>query len=290
MTSTTMTLVDGSTSLDLTVADFNRAIPGVVVRSYDLGFPSVREIVSDDSDQDGTQDFTTFFGSRVVKLECSIHDTPTQTRHELYEIVRTMCIPSHRPQLLVQCEGWAQQRVITMRGTPASCVVGSKHATFLEASLGWVVPTGVMLGLGSELAIQPLQTSATGRSYPKSYPWNYVPGSLSNTATATNSGNAPWGWVAKFYGQATNITITNSTTGDKMVLNYNIPNGHYVQFDSRAKTALLDNDPSNSVFGSIDFTKSSWWALGSGDNTVSVTAQSSDTSSICYFDFWSAWV
>lgn len=284
-----MTLVDGNTTLGLTVANSNRAAPGVVVRSYDLGFPTARENVSDEPDQDGTQDITTFFGSRVVKLECSIHDTLTDTRHELYETMRSMCIPSHRPQLLVQCDGWAQQRILTMRGTPTSCVVGSKHATFLEASFGWVVPTGVMMGLGSELAIAPIQSSATGRSYPKSYPWNYTPGSLSNIGTATNDGNAPWGWVAKFYGQATNITISNRTTGATMVLNYNIPNGHYVQFDSRAKTALLDNDPSNSVFGGIDFTQSTWWPVVNGNNDIAVTAQSSDTSSVCLFDFWSAW-
>lgn len=287
---TTMTLVDGATSLPLTVSNSNRDVPGVVVRSYDLGFPTPREIVSDDVDQDGTQDFTTFFGSRIVKLECSVHDAPGTTKHQLFETLRSMCIPSHRPQLLVQCDGWAQQRILTMRGTPASCVVSSKHATFLEASVGWVVPTGIMLGLGSELVIAPTQASATGRSYPRSYPWNYTPGSLSNMATATNAGNEPWGWVAKFYGQATNVTITNRATGDTMVLNYNIPDGHYVQFDSRAKTALLDNSPTSSVFGSIDFTQSSWWTLSPGDNTISVTAQSSDTSAVCYFDFWSAWV
>jgi hypothetical protein len=287
---TTMTLVDGNISLPLTVASTNRAVPGVVVRSYDLGFPTPREVVSDDVDQDGTQDFTTFFGSRVVKLECSIHDTPGVTKHQLFETLRTMCLPSHRPQLLVQCDGWGQQRVLTMRGTPASCVVASKHVSFLEASVGWVVPEGVMLSLATELSIQPTAANATGRSYQKSYPWSYVPGTQPNEATATNAGNAPWGWVAKFWGQATNIRINNLTTGGVTKLDLNIPEGHFVQVDSRAKTVLMDNDPTQSVFSSMDFTVSSWWTLAANtDNTISVTAQSSDTNAICYFDFASAW-
>lgn len=284
-----MTLVDGATSLNLTVSNSNRDIPGVVVRSYDLGFPAVREIVNDEVDQDGTQDSTAFFGSRVVRLECSIHDTPGVTKHQLYETLRTMCLPSHRPQLVVQCDGWTQPRTLVMRGTPASCVVSSKHATFLEASLGWVVPTGVMLASQPEISIQPDRPGVVGVSFPITFPVQWTPGSLSDRAIATNTGNTPWGWTATYWGQANGIAISNKTTGGLFIVNTNIPAGHFLRVDSRAKTALIDNDPSNSVFNSIDFTQSSWWALQPGDNTISVTAQASDTNSVCYFDFSSAW-
>jgi hypothetical protein len=273
------------------VSQSNRAIPGVVVRSYDLGFPTIREVVSDNVDQDGTQDLTAFFGSRVVKLECSIHDTPGVTKHQLYETLKTMCLPGHQTQLLVQCDGWAQQRVMAMRGTPASCVVSSKHATFLEASLGWVVPSGIMRSAATnEVIVAPVSATATGRSYPKSYPWSYTPGSLTNTATITNAGPHSMPWVATFYGQTYNIAIVNQSTGEKMVLNVNLADGHFVRVDTAARTALIDGTPGNSAYGTIDFTQSTWWSVPPGSSTLSVTAASSGVASKCYFDWNSGWV
>lgn len=288
---TTMSLVDGSTTVQFSVGGAPNPGSGVVVKNYDLGFPTAREDVQDLVGQYGTLDQTKHFGNRTVKMDVSVLDVAGSTRHQTMDVLRLLCRPGGRPKLFVQCDGWAQQRVLTLRGTPASCVVGPLNASYLEASLAWVVPTGAMTATSvSELQIQPVQTTAVGLSLPLSFPLSFAPGTLSNMATATNSGTIGIPWVAKFYGQATNITITNRTTGATMVLNTSIASGNYLQIDSSARTALMNNTPGDSLFGSIDFTQSSWWMLARGDNVISVTAQSSGTDAICYFDFAPAWI
>lgn len=285
-----MSLVDGSTTVLLSVGGIPKPGSGVVVKNYDLGYPTAREVVADLAGQHGSLDLTKYFGSRTVKLDVSVLDVAGSTRHQTMDTLRYLSRPGGRPQLVVQCDGWAQQRTLVLRGTPSSCVVGPLNAGYLEASLAWVVPTGVMNSATQELPLQPIPVTTTGVSFTTSFPMSFAPGSLSNMATATNSGTTHTPWVARFWGQATNITVTNRTTGATFVLNAPIVAGNYIQIDSAARTALMNNTPGNSMFNLIDFTKSSWWTLAPGDNVISVTAQSSDTNAICYFDFAPAWV
>lgn len=299
-----MRLVDGANQLKLTVGGLPTPIgagySGVVVKDYDLGFPTSRDVVGDYPGQSGQWDLTSLHGSRIVKLDTAILDIPGQTRHQTMDILRSMCHPSHRPQLYVQAQGWSAERLFTLRGTPVSCVVGPSGAAYLEATFAWVCPSGIMTTPTQQVVVAPIQSSATGLAFATlvggtetitlSFPLSWTPGSLTNTATITNNGTENMPWVAQFYGAANGIAITNQTTGQTFVCNQPIADGHYLQVDTGARTALIDNTPSNSAFGTIDFTQTSWWTIPPGTSTISVTAVGSDASAVCYFNYASGWV
>lgn len=290
MSATTLSLVDGATTIPLAVAGSPNPC-AVVVKSYDLGFPDVREVKADLAGQSGTTDLTSLHGGRVVTLAVSILDVPGATKHQTYDLLRAACHPAHRPQLFVQLAGWPQQRVLTLRGQPASCVVGPTHGNFLEATLAWVAPSGVMTSVGTNsTVIAPAVSAGTGISFPITFALAWTPGSATGIQTITNAGTEPTSPVWTFYGGATNVTVSNLTTGALMRIDVTIPDGHYLTVDMGARTAFLDSDPSQSVYGDIDFTVSTWWTIQPGANSVEVQADSSDATAEVFLTWRDVWV
>lgn len=290
MATTTMTLVDGSTTIPLSVGGAPNP-NAVVVKTYDLGFPTPRDLVSDRPGQSGSVDLTALHGTRIVKLDVSVVDMPGVTRHQTLDLLRAACHPSHRPLLYVQCAGWAQQRVFTMRGQPLSCVIGPTNSAFVEASLVWVVPSGAMTSAASNtVAIDLPVSAAVGMTFPTSFPLSWTPGNTVSIATVTNAGTEPTSPTWIIYGAANGFGITNNTTGQTLVLNATIADGHYVVVNVAKRTAYLDGDPSQSLYGTIDFTVSSWWTLAPGVNNIVAVALSSDLAAQVYFTWYDQWI
>lgn len=282
----TMTLVDNGVTIPLATSGAFGPGYAVLVKDWDLGFPTPREVVSDQAGQSGTLDLTQYHGSRTVKLDVQVVDIPGQTRHQTMDILRTACLSNHRPQLFVQADGWNQERVMVLRGTPVSCVIGSTHGAFIEAALAWVCPSGVMTAVGtSEISITPTPSVTIGMSFPMHFSMSWTPGSTTNQSNANNPGNDNTGWVARFYGSATGIAIVNKTTLQKIALSASIPTGHYVEINSQARTALIDGDPAQSVYSTIDFSVSTWWTLAPGVNAIQALAASTDTNAELVFDW-----
>ncbi len=287
---TTMVLTDGATTINMTTSDDHGPYP-VIIKDYDLGFPDIREVKSDWAGQDGTNDLTEFHGARVVKLNTIIVDQGGISKHVTLDKLRASCKPNRRPVLTVMCDGWASPRTLIMRGQPMSCVIGQIAGAYAEASLSWTVPSGKMTGAPVLLAIQPSPSVTTGLHFPLHFPLGWSAGSLSSMATAINPGSEDLPWVAKFWGTANNIVISNRDTGGRMVINTTIPAGHFLQIDTANRTAWIDNDPSLSVFGDIDFSQSTWWTIpAESSTTISAVAQNSDTNAICYVDFSPSWI
>jgi hypothetical protein len=284
-----MSLVDGAVTIPLAVAGAPNPC-AVVVKSYDLGYPDVREVKTDLPGQSGTLDLTTLHGARIVKLQVSIVDVPGVSKHETFDALRAACHPAHRPVLYAQCDGWAQQRVFMMRGQPASCVVGPTNAAYLEASLAWLVPSGVMASaVTHSVTLYPPASALTGVIFPVTFPLSWVPGSTVGIQAVVNEGTEPSFPVWQCYGMAQNVTLINRTTGDLFRVNVSIPDGHFVTVDMAARTACLDGNPALSVYGDIDFTVSNWWPLAPGVNEVQLETDASDLGAqvlLAWLDLW----
>ena len=94
--------------------------------------------------------------------------------------------------------------------------------------------------------------SGPGRAYNLVFPRVYPAGGQTSAVLA-NHGDFPAWPLLRFYGPITgaSATISRSTGGSGRVAfqpSYVISGGHYVDVDTKARTALLDGDPAQNVY------------------------------------------
>lgn len=298
---TSMTLVDGQ-DYPLSLAGYDNGSP-FIVKDYDFGSPSPREVVGDRAGRPGVDDLTSLFGSRTITLQLDIMDAQEATRHQLLELLRSMINPSHRPWLYAKCQGWEQERRISLRGNPLSCVVGQNHSSYLEVSLVFSAPSGVWQGVEDPLSkqIYPLAgasafTIAAGAALSAAFTitaggshstgpdptipaFSLIAGSGNNITTVSDLGSSTTYPTFIINGLSDSPVIRNLTTNTTMSLaNFTVPNGHFAVLDMDNKTALLDGDPGQSIYSKIDWSISSWLSLDNND-VVQFTTKSNDSAS-----------
>jgi hypothetical protein len=90
------------------------------------------------------------------------------------------------------------------------------------------------------------------------------------TSPVTNAGNAPVFPVIRIDGPSAvpRITLTNTTTNERLHLEYEIPLGSFLEVDFAARTVLL-NGVTN-LYSAIQGAPE-WWALQPGSNSIAVT-------------------
>lgn len=291
---TTMRLVDGDLELPFRMARGNDGSP-ITCTSYDLGFPDVREVVSDRSGQSGQDDDTQWFGSRTVIVNVTVRDGALDgwdvtSRHQWLDQLRAFSRPSRRPYLYLWAQGWEQERRLKLRATPFSCSVDNKGGVIIPATLTYKVPSGTMEAVQATTGtLYPMAASA-GMHFPMSFPMSFAPGAAPNSAILTNAGTETAYPLFRVYGQGTNPVITKKATGEQVALTTPVASGHYVDINMADHTVYLDSDPSLSLYGNLDLSRTTWWGLDPGDNEVAFTVGNIDNSCQLYFEYASEWI
>lgn len=298
---TTMALVD-SDVYPLALSAYDNGSP-FIVKNYDFGSPTPREVLSDKAGRPGVDDLTSLFGGRTITLQLNIMDAQEASRHQLLDVLRAMLNPTHRPWLYAQCQGWGQERRISLRGNPLSCVVGQNHSSFLEVSLVFSAPAGVweavdysILDLVYPLSgvttfsipagnlLSPAFLLASGGDHstgvdPTAPALVLSSGSGNNTVALSDLGSAPSYPILIINGTSIGPVIHNITDNTSISFsNYTVPQGHFILIDMGAKTALLDGDSNQSVYNHIDWSVSSWFSLTQGA-VIQFTTKSNDNNS-----------
>jgi hypothetical protein len=85
----------------------------------------------------------------------------------------------------------------------------------------------------------------------------------------TNAGSTPSSPTLTVSGPITNPVFTNVTTGEVLSLTTTIAASASVTVDFAARTIV--NQAGTSIYSTLNYTTSQWWALASGTNSVKVT-------------------
>jgi hypothetical protein len=285
----TVRLVDGATIVWL-----RPAAPAhtdqVFCASHEITFPAAQVVDQPLAEDDGILDVTARHGGATFRATLVIRDAAT-TRHQAADQLRAILAPSKRPTLIVQRDGWSGERQAVVRGDTWACITDRTAGVILHATIQAAIPGGVLEDTATQTAvIRPSATSATGRTYPKTYPWSYTPANAGSVATLTSAGNVATAPMLRLYGACTEPVILNVTTGQQIELDdLTLVDGQYLDIDLDARTVLLNGDPSLSYYDRINFATSTWWKLQPGANIINVAVATSDAScelDVSWTDRW----
>ena len=235
---------------------------GYVVREYDFGFPAVRDVVYDNSLDDGTYDLTRYVGDRAVSLDIVLRPTATSSSLALVrsepvmrdELLR-FAHPTVRPLLVFSEFGDGDRvRYLMLRGADASYAVSQPR--FNEISVSWRAP----------------------RAYIQSFDIIYArlmfaPEKLNQTYTVDvyNPGTAPAHWSMHVEGELSNprITLNNPVDGNTLWVKYPLTlTGPSVDIDSYTKSVLVGGVLTGYRY--LD-DRSVWFRIPPGHSTLTLT-------------------
>jgi hypothetical protein len=251
---------------------------GFVPQRFNPGFPEIRDVSEKRPSQNGTFDFTHYFGARAITLEVALaselQDDPLVTDQVLEDQLRRWMAPDVRAYLYIRYDSADEYRRIKIR--PSN--LGSQlsflhHRDFRKVSLGWRGVDGIFESavIQSEF-LEVAGSTELGRTYDQLYDKTYTASLVIGAKNLTNFGNIEVLPVIRIYGPCTQPRIENQTTGIKLefLATYSIASGDYITIDFAEGTVLLNGDPSNSRYDKIDFASgiSKWWTLIPGVNSI----------------------
>jgi hypothetical protein len=264
-------LVDGTDELPLTRTD------GIYLQSLDLGFPAVREVSEDRTQQDGADDRTEHFGARAVTVTVRVMDAGAVTSGGVLDRLAAFLRPSRRPWLVYTLAGQDERR-IRLRADQRSAPLGLPLRVLADVQVGWKAPDGVSFSTDTRDASVSPGGGEIGRTYPLVYNRTrvYPAGGGLGTVRMEVGGTAPAQPISRLYGPfggaGKRTGWANESTGERLEFDgLQVAAGDYVELDHRERTVRLNGntDAASNRYRFLDFAVSTWWALEPGqDNTL----------------------
>lgn len=248
----------GYPTLNLTGAN------GWTVRRFSLGFPTPRVVVDDRPLADGVDDRTAYFGSRVVTLDLLAR----KNRQTALDELGPFLVPNARSYLYYPSSAGFERRVL-LRGASVDAPWEGAPGK-LELLVAWEAPNGTAETANANSATASATTPpGPGFEFDLTFDLTFPASSPAGSTTVTTIGNAKCYPVIKLYGPATFPRIENYTDGQKS-LDFNIALSatDYLEVDVRNKTVLLNGNPAQNRYQTLDFATSEWWVLQPGSNLV----------------------
>lgn len=262
--------------------------PGWFCSSLDLGYPDVRDVVSNRPDQDGVDDRTLYMGARTVTANITALAGAGARIDAVASSFAPFMVPSARPVLhYVLDRPGAAERTMTLRAAGYSWpIVGPFER---DIQLQWVTsgdPVAYDTTTQTVIAWSGSST-APGRTYPLVFNRIYPAGGASPTsAILQNAGDVAARPLLRIYGPITAPTATfvYSTGGlwDQIVFGaaFTVNAGHYVEVDTKAKTAYMDGDRTQMVLSSLVWMSTRWPRLPLLPAYTTMSLRGSSTSGI----------
>lgn len=259
---------------------------GWSLEQLQIGFPAVRPVVRSRALADGVFDETTFVGQRAVTITLRMA-TPIATQTAIDAIMPFMS-PRRRPTLTWALAGFPQTyRSLVLRGVDAPIVIDGPSYQFIVCS--WVSVDSFILGIEEHCETATASTD-DGRTYDLTFDRDYTGPLPTSAFYATNAGTAPAHWRATITADVVDPTI--QINGVNMDFDQNggvtLVAGQTLDIDTKARTILLDNDPTTPAYDRTNFTDWTWddLLLQPGQNLVRFFTSTGDTGTltVCWFD------
>lgn len=141
---------------------------------------------------------------------------------------------------------------------------------FVEAECRFVATDPLIYSATEHAASTTLPSAAGGRTYPRTYPYNYGAGPTGGSLSASNLGTVEAPWTATITGPITNPKLTLVDTGEFIGFNIVLAAGEFLDIDSHAPQSVLLAGTASRY--SALMAGYSWFGLASGGNTVAFSA------------------
>ena len=257
----------GGQSIDLE----NRA-GGWFCTSLDLGWPTVRDVVTNRPDDDGVDDRTQFFGPRAVTASITALAGAGARIDDVASRFAPFMVPSARPVLhYVLDRPGAAERTITVRAAGYQWAVEGDNQR--DIHLAWVAADPAVYDPTVNTVIAYAgSTGASGRAYNLTFPRTYPTGGGTPSVGRIRSyGDLAVQPLLRIYGPVTTprVLLQSYDSTGKLQTNwqvsfaagFQIDATHWVDVDTNRKTAYRDSDPNQPVFASLNFAATIWPSL-----------------------------
>lgn len=130
-------------------------------------------------------------------------------------------------------------------------------------------------------------TGTAGRSYDRSYNVNYDWAPARGSLTVTNTGDGNAAPIITLSGDLNNPAIQNLTTEQELSLNIDLATSDVLVIDFKARTLTLNGN--TALYSPVEMTRSWWWDLIPGANSIQLLAASytgSPTMKVTHRNTW----
>ena len=260
-------LVRLESTTDSLILDANN---GWGITDINLGDAQTREVAAGAPDADGTLDYTSWTGSRVITLGLEIVPVnltlwQMQTKLRGFTNLRTSL------KFYIQPDASSPELVATIRRSQFTMPLDNMF--ILHPQLQWVVPSGILESSNLyQVNINPASsTPEVGRNYSvdRVYDRTYPSSPILGTGIIAQNGNTDAYPILRVYGPCTNPVIFNDTQGKTLAFTgLTINAGEYLEIDTRFKTVRYLGLANDSRYANLSFTLTKWWTLGPGINNI----------------------
>jgi hypothetical protein len=256
---------------------------GFAIEQVDIGYPEPRDDLSAIPDHDGEWDNTSWFGARAVTINGTVVASAYGSRSTVFDRLAPFLVASARPTLTYQIDADMAPRSLVVRATALSAP--HFHPTVTPFQLAWRAPDPVAYGTALNAVALVAVAAIWGRQYVTPQggavtatsgwtPNRYYPamtGALQTNAVNLGALNSPP--LIEVSGACTNPAIWNDTVGAVFAVGtpaqpLDLRAGEVLTIDTKARIVYLGNDPTNSRYNFVDFSRSVWWSLVPGSNQL----------------------
>ena len=255
----------GSQSIDL-----ENPAGGWFCEELDLGFPAVRDVVSNRPDQDGVDDRTQFYGARAVSASIKVVAGAGAQIDDVADNFAPFMQPASRPVLHVILDrpGTAE-RTMTVRAAGYGWKIAGDSERDVQLQFVAADPYLYDPAVNTVVAYAGSST-ANGRVYNLTFNRTYpAGGGVATSGRIQPAGTMPVQPLVRIYGPITAPRVYFAThPGGGQVNQYiQFASGfvlgvnQWVDVDTKAHTAYLQSDTTQPAFVSINFAATIWPVL-----------------------------
>lgn len=258
---------------------------GLYCTELNLGYPTVREVVSNRPDAMGIDDRTSLWGERLVSANVTAQAPAAPYVDDVAARFAPFMVPNVRPVLhYVLDRPGAQEKTLTVRAANYAWPLTGGRKRNIQ--LQWVAADPIARGPELNRATAWAGTGGVlGRVYnlvpSRAYP---VGAGLPSAGTITGHGDVGIQPYLRIFGPITDPRVTFDTTGppvehSEVGMTYRIDAGHFVGIDTRLHTARLDDDPAQSVLSELDWVRLIWPVLPNAPDSTTMQLTGTGTTS-----------
>ena len=227
-----------------------------------LGYPEVRDQVSNRPDANGADDRTRLFGPRAVTADISAR-AGVLMLDEIADLFAPLMVPSARPVLhYVLDRPDTPERVLTVRASGFDAPVSG--ASSRKIHLAFVAADPTLRDPVQRVAIARSGSSQKGgRTYPLRFPRAYTAGGgVPSTGSIESAGDVPFRPLLRIFGPITDPQVTLRVGGSTFsslvafVPGFIIAAGKSVDVDLDRRT--VTGDDGANLMSSLDWAQTTW--------------------------------
>jgi len=234
---------------------------GYFCSMLDLGYPTPRDVLTNNPDQNGAVDRTRYFGIRTVTIQIEALAGAGARIDQVAGAFGPYLDPAARPVLhYVLDRGTNPERVITLRAAAFTWPIAGPYQRSMQLQF---------------VAADPVAYDPTVRTVTS-------PAGL-GVATLAPAGDLAARPVFTITGPVTAPILTMVPAPSYLtwylafLSTFTVAAGHHIDIDTAARTVLLDSDPAKPRLSSMDWTLSSWQSIPPAPSTTNMNLGGTST-------------